>query len=426
MLKALVCVTLAATCFSAAALAQQLTPVQEAKLVQKTLTKGADIYFNGCDGYGAPSPQGDGMTVMAAFKVPLGLGPGAGFVSGVPDLAAGGSDTLRRTPKFSVEGIADCGAALSDLEAMPAFWMRKVSLLRARALHRLVSGDTIGAKTDLISAESSVPTYADQFYNRSLKIAIELERAYLLSRTGSQNDAESLAMAAWVARPYSREVIYSAIIAMGPSADNSKLNKLRQALETLDPGQAGPPMFKLPMIQADAIPPSTPIASYSAEGLYDLLPEPETEQRLAPASDPSSIPSDDHAQLSRPDGPAVLTARFYGRYATLSISEERSLLQAANRVKEAGFHGLIITTRADYWHVLTRDQSRCYQHEFGHDFRVPCSPDMNWTGGFETVLNFVPADPTSPPRGYEADTNRILNADDIIAVLGPVYASVSK
>jgi hypothetical protein len=197
---------------------------EEQAAVQRALQLSAGIYYPECDGYGPPSGGGDGMTKWA-------------LAMGV--FALGGGNTRRVTPRF-VEpyGVADCGAALADLEKYPGYWLRKVSLLRGRAIHRLEIGDTTGALKDLDAADAAAVDKDDIYYQRSLKLGADLARAYALRLAGDAAKADALAMQAWSTRPYSQEAAYAALITMGPDAPTEDIERVLRALVQYVPGAA--------------------------------------------------------------------------------------------------------------------------------------------------------------------------------------------
>jgi hypothetical protein len=191
------------------------TAEQEQALVQAALNESQDSYFPQCDGYGPPTAAGDGMTKWA---LTLGI------------LSLGGGNTRRTTPTFAEpHGIGACGAALSDLGKYPQYWMRKVSLLRARAIHRLEIDDSAGALKDLDAADAAAVDKDDVYYQRSLKLGLDLVRAYALRVAGDASKSEALAMQAWASRPYSAEAAYAAVIVLGPDAPGNDADQILRA-----------------------------------------------------------------------------------------------------------------------------------------------------------------------------------------------------
>lgn len=180
--------------------------------------------FPRCDGYGAPNKAGDGMTKQAL----------SGWIF-VPNPGYG--DTTRKDTRLGRSKVAYCDAALADPRLTPNHWMRKVSLLRARAMHRLSAGDDQGAIADLDLAEAAAADPNDPYYRRSLKLGIDLIRAYALRSDPAR--AQALGAAAAEARPYSRQALVSVSTALGPDADQTLTDSLLRDLARLSPNLTG-------------------------------------------------------------------------------------------------------------------------------------------------------------------------------------------
>lgn len=177
--------------------------------------------YRGCDGYGAASSEGDGMTEHATFFFifnPIGYG-----------------NTDRANTKTGNAAAADCDAALSDLP--PVHWMRKVSLLRARAMHRLEAGNTAAALEDLDLAEATAKNSTDPLYLRSLGWGLKVARAYALRVSGDQAKASVIAMQALAERPLTRQSVYSVLQAMGPGANPADIDAVKKDIARLVPTQ---------------------------------------------------------------------------------------------------------------------------------------------------------------------------------------------
>ena len=199
------------------------TADEEAKLVADTLQESADYYFLACDGFSRPQPSGDSMTTWS-------------FLSGITQDKIGD----RVTPAFfEPHDIASCGAALSDMKAFPQFWLRKVSLLRSRALHRLALGDSTGALRDLDAADEAAVDKTDPYYLRSLKMGDDLVRAYVLRQSGAVAQGDAMAISAWSVRPYDRETGVAALIAMGQNAPPDDAARVMRGLALVFPSAAG-------------------------------------------------------------------------------------------------------------------------------------------------------------------------------------------
>ncbi len=175
--------------------------------------------FQNCDGFGAVTRVGDGISEHAT-----------GF------WVAGG-DRVRRTPSFR-GGVDSCTRALQAMEAFPESWMRRVSLLQARALHRLVGNDADGAIADLDLADQAAADPQNAYYLRSLNINTNLIRALALTQSGDRAAGEALAMATWARRPFSREVIGAAIGIVGVEGDTQNVDTLLRAAGRMDPSNS--------------------------------------------------------------------------------------------------------------------------------------------------------------------------------------------
>lgn len=173
--------------------------------------------YRGCDGYGAASLEGDGMTSYATVLL----------IFSPPNWG----NTSQAAARAGASGIADCDAALSDLSER--HWMRKVSLLRARAIHRLETRDTQGALADLDLAVAAA--HDDPHYARSLGLGVTLTRAYALRLAGEQAKADALIAAVLKERPYNRQANIDALIAGGPAGDPQVFRSGAQALLRLVP-----------------------------------------------------------------------------------------------------------------------------------------------------------------------------------------------
>ena len=175
--------------------------------------------YHGCDGYGAASSGGDGMTELATVLL-IFSPPGYG-------------NTARSATSPGAAGVADCDAALADLPAK--HWMRKVSLLRARAMHRLDSSDTTGALADLDLAVAAAKDASDPLYARSLGLGVTFVRSLALRKSGDQTNGKALALSALAQRPFNRQSIVSALVAIGPDAPTADIEKVQRILARLLP-----------------------------------------------------------------------------------------------------------------------------------------------------------------------------------------------
>lgn len=177
--------------------------------------------FPGCDGYGAPSGSGDGMSMQAMT-----------WGIFVPDPGYG--TTLQGKVRLSSAGVAACDGALASPMLLPKFWQRRVSLMRAKAVHLLAVGRTAEAKAQLDAAEAAA-TGSDPFYQRGLGLGFGFLRAYMLREAGDNAGAAKLAIETWRKRPYDRSAAISAIIAMGADADPKDVETVLKSMAVIFP-----------------------------------------------------------------------------------------------------------------------------------------------------------------------------------------------
>ncbi len=171
-----------------------------------------------CDGYGSTSRNGDGMTEDATT------------------FWRTGGDRIRRAPALGATGIAYCTRALARLEAeFPQYWLRRVSLIQARALHRLATNDIDGALADLDLASQSAAEPQNAFYLRTLDLNAGFIRAFALTARGDRVGGETLAMQTWARRPHSREVIGAALVLLGQDGSQENIDALLRASGRVDP-----------------------------------------------------------------------------------------------------------------------------------------------------------------------------------------------
>ncbi|HWE98363.1 MAG TPA: hypothetical protein VG248_01040 [Caulobacteraceae bacterium] len=185
--------------------------------IEKTMNGAND--FIGCDGYGAPTPEGDGMI---HFAMTLGIfnTPGEG-------------NTMRQTALTGPAGVAACDQAIPAVP--PQHWRRVVSLLLARAVHDLEARDAKAALADLDKAEAAARDPADAFYARSLGLDLDSMRAYALRQTGEAAAARALALKTLDARPWRKRAPQAAVVVLSSSADEDTLASLLRRGAALDP-----------------------------------------------------------------------------------------------------------------------------------------------------------------------------------------------
>jgi hypothetical protein len=177
--------------------------------------------FTSCDGYDRPRGSRDGISDVGGFWT----GPG---------------DRVRHVPSDFTSGIEACTRALQSLESrFPSAWMRRVSVLQARALHRLIANDVPGSLADLDLADQAAVEPTDPFYLRSLNINTNLIRALAFVQSGDHAGGEALAMSTWSRRPYSREVTGAALMIVGGEGSETDLDRLMVVAGQLDPSYSG-------------------------------------------------------------------------------------------------------------------------------------------------------------------------------------------
>ena len=184
-------------------------------------TQTAQTAFSECDGFGMPSSGGDGMTGYAMI---WGLFNPPGYGTTAKSASSGGGS-----------GVAACDAALADDHLLPAYWMRKVNLLKARALHHLESGETDAALSDLDLALAAVQDSDDVFYQRSLGVGLDIVRGMAVSSKGDPVKGEALARQAWARRPWTRLTGYSAVTVFGSDMEKPENLPVMQGLARLQP-----------------------------------------------------------------------------------------------------------------------------------------------------------------------------------------------
>lgn len=139
--------------------------------------------FPACDGRVDPGKQDDGMRGAAGSR---------GY--GMSLFSQGGS-------------IAACSRALANPRLLPSQHLRRAHLLRARGAAFLREGMSDKALADFDQAEAAGANMAgDRFYDRSMKVSIQLLRAIAQIQLGDRDKAVTLATEAMQARPYSLAV----------------------------------------------------------------------------------------------------------------------------------------------------------------------------------------------------------------------------
>jgi hypothetical protein len=152
------------------------------------------VIFDQCDGYGTPSGDGDGMSKPATQLFGL-----------IGTLGSAGN-TRRSTPDLGAQGIASCDQALADPRLLEKFWLRRASLLRARAVHDLAAGSGDDALADLDRSAAAIQTPNDPFVKRSMALGIDFVRAAALIAKGDRERGLALAEAVHAQRPFDRHL----------------------------------------------------------------------------------------------------------------------------------------------------------------------------------------------------------------------------
>lgn len=155
------------------------------------------LNFRDCDGYGTPSAGKDGIGQRPTDV--YGLAPGDMHSGRAAEQALGD------------EGVAACTAALADPKLLPAYRIRKASLLRARAAYHLLRGEHARAIADLDASEAA-GAGGDIWYQRSIGLSTRFLRAFALVVSGDKEGGKALAARVAEERPYFPYVGLSAAV----------------------------------------------------------------------------------------------------------------------------------------------------------------------------------------------------------------------
>ena len=185
------------------------------------------VMFEHCDGYGTPTSDGDGMTKEATVLFGL-----------IGTLGSAGN-TRRSTPVLGEQGIQNCDQALGDARLTDKHWLRRASLLRARAVHNLALGRPDEALADLDRATAAVRTPDDPFIKRSIVLGIRFVRGAALAMKGNHSDATKIVGEIETARPFDRRVGLASIAVLGDDRSVFDGLTLAQSLARLDPRVTG-------------------------------------------------------------------------------------------------------------------------------------------------------------------------------------------
>lgn len=371
-----------------------LAPAGAARADEAAIAR--DAMFKACDGYEGPSKGADAITRQATI---LGM-------------AAYPEYTIRAEVHPGAAGVSACTEALSDAQVQaPNMWMRRVSLLMARAMHRLQTGDIAAANADLDLAEQSISDPADPLFQRSLGTGLRFIRATALRLAGDQAGAEALAMTAWSRKPYDGSAAYSALLAIGPAGDPAKILTLSRALAGLEPGRFSARLMdalsgsawpaQLPRNPAFG---ANPGAADALTLLFAALPDAEGPERIGKYRRPDPIPVDRRSPF-KPGDPA----RYHmaGDHASAGIVEEMTLLRAAEFARSQGHRAFIVLNSSTRMMMVSITSS-------GLTMAVNAN-------GFTEGIVIRTVDPANPPPELAPLAWRFVDADAVIAALSPVY-----
>ncbi len=177
-------------------------------------------FWVGCDGYGKPEAQSSKLGRGLASALSLGL-------VAMPETYDPGG----RAPDLA--GVAACNEALENVGQFPDSWLRRASLLEARAIHNIEADHTREAQKDVDAArETAGAQAADIHFARSTGLSLDLLQSYLSLRDGEDSEASRLAARAAAARPFSSGVQRLALFLM--SFDDDSLKEQGAVAEQLD------------------------------------------------------------------------------------------------------------------------------------------------------------------------------------------------
>lgn len=218
---------------------------QQAPPIANLTLRDAGFAFRGCDGFSGVSRSGDGVLAPPRSIEALG----------------------RMRPVFQ-EALANCDIAIAVLQRdAPQYWVRRVNLLHARAIHRLMASDTQGALADLQLAEESVQERSDD-YLRTQDVNAKLIKGLALVMQGDA-EGQALAVQAHRQRPFSVPATLAAVMVVGRDGDPVTLDALIRDLSRLSPRVA----HADPEVLRDVMPPR------DLEEFFMLMLEPESSER---------------------------------------------------------------------------------------------------------------------------------------------------
>lgn len=171
--------------------------------------------FRVCDGYLPPNAEGDGL---------------AGRPIELAALVAARGD--------GAKAIAACEAALNDPALLPAYVMRRASLIRARGIHRFAAGARDAAYADFDLAGRTAAPLGDGLYERSLAPGAQLLRAYGSLQAGAAEAAVTQSREAAAMRPIDTDFgQFAARIQLAANRDWDQYAATQRALARYDPSR---------------------------------------------------------------------------------------------------------------------------------------------------------------------------------------------
>lgn len=176
-----------------------------------------------CDGLPKPETVGSALGRVVAISATAGL-------FGMPE-------AIRAEPAARGEvGVKACDTVLAELPAQPLS-PRRVSALRARAIHKAEAGDLDAALVDLQSIHGAVVEEGQTtIFARTLGASAQLFEAAVLAKRGRHEEAEALAIKAADSRPYSTALGHAAarILSVDPRWTAEK-DRVLTRLVSIDP-----------------------------------------------------------------------------------------------------------------------------------------------------------------------------------------------
>lgn len=181
------------------------------------------------------------------------------------------------------------------------------------------------------------------------------------------------------------------------------LSAAAQAVAQVQPGTGRP---------LDDHSPAKPLGDGEQElsALLSSLPEVEIARRVPPYGPVNmSFFADDTGYTEKADAArGVMKIKYRARAPTAAVVEELALLRAANYALSQGRGGFVIVDRHDVQHTLSVSTYPGIYSEPGLD-------------GYSVELEVVAVDPQNPPDAYRGAAWRVLDANAVVAALGPAY-----